>query len=284
MKKRAGFLALYFLLTIAPVFIMEPIEKALGTGALNTTLVDLFLRVLTVVALWLLIRFVLEERPQAFFLGGERPVRDYLVGAALGFVLMSILVVLNLFAGKAVFHGVGTMSPLYILLFAVAFMIQSFSEELMVRGLIQRLVLDVAGVWGAILIPSIAFGLMHLGNDHFSILAMVNTILIGMIFSIHTFLSRNLWLAAGMHFTWNYFLGPIYQIPVSGHPFAQSALAFTYADAPLWNGSAYGVEAALLCTVLLCVYLLILIKIFNDSGKVRTQYPSLIEKIRKRDS
>lgn len=124
-------------------------------------------------------------------------------------------------------------------------------EELMFRGYpFQRLVEGV-GPAGAVAIVSMLFGLVHLGNPHSSIWALINTIIVGVLLSVAYLRTRALWLPWGMHFAWNTVLGLGFGLPVSG--LTQFAVIVRgHAQGPLWlTGGAYGIEASALGAIVI---------------------------------
>ena len=61
-------------------------------------------------------------------------------------------------------------------------------------------------------------------------------------------LTRNLWLAIGLHFGWNFTQGYIFDIPVSGVP--ENGLTQAKLSGPaLLSGGQFGLEASVLALV-----------------------------------
>ena len=132
-------------------------------------------------------------------------------------------------------------------LFLVLF-ISATNEELAFRGYpFQRLV-ESLGPTGAVAVSSACFGLAHLGNPHHTWISTVNTMLVGVPFSIAYLRTRSLWMPVGMHFAWNYVQGFVLGLPVSGFAFPHSLLRVQVHDAARLTGSDYGPEGGLLST------------------------------------
>jgi membrane protease YdiL (CAAX protease family) len=128
-------------------------------------------------------------------------------------------------------------------------LISATNEELAFRGYpFQRLV-ESLGPVGAVAVSSACFGLAHLGNPHHTWISTVNTMLVGIPFSIAYLRTRSLWMPVGMHFTWNYVQGFVFGLPVSGFTFPHSLLKVQVHDATWVTGSDYGPEGGLLSTV-----------------------------------
>jgi len=137
----------------------------------------------------------------------------------------------------------------------------AFLEELSFRGYpFQRLVEAIRPI-GAIIVLSILFGAVHLQNPNASgirSLGFFNTILVGVLFAYAYLRTRTLWLPIGMHFSWNFFLGVVYGLPVSGLRDFSIVVRSTAHGSHILTGGAYGLEASLPGTlVLLLGFLLV---------------------------
>jgi membrane protease YdiL (CAAX protease family) len=56
-------------------------------------------------------------------------------------------------------------------------------------------------------------------------------------------LTRNLWMAIGLHAAWNFTQGAIFGIPVSGNP-AQGLVTSELAGPAILSGGGFGLEAS----------------------------------------
>ena len=149
------------------------------------------------------------------------------------------------FSGRAVSH------ELLVVLLLIG---GALLEELAFRGYpFQRLVEAIRPL-GAIVVISIFFGAVHLGNPNAGGIlgwGFFNTILVGVLFAYAYLRTQTLWLPIGLHFGWNFFLGVVYGLPVSGLRDFSVVVRSTAAGSPLLTGGAYGIEASLTGTVVL---------------------------------
>jgi hypothetical protein len=130
----------------------------------------------------------------------------------------------------------------------VVLAIAATNEELAFRGYpFQRLV-DSIGPVGAIAVLSALFGVMHLGNPHRTWVSTANTALVGIPFSIAYLRTRMLWLPIGMHFSWNFVLGFVVGLPVSGLQVPVSIVKGEAVRGELLTGGSYGPEGGLFAT------------------------------------
>jgi len=197
--------------------------------------------------------------------------KQAITGAVLGFLLIFLaILIIALFFNYHIVKIVLTARTLE-LPFLVAFVLLTgaMAEELMFRGYpFQRLV-DAIGKIGAILVLSALFGFVHLRNPHVSdsravqVFAFINTLLIGIVFAVAYLRTRALWLPWGLHFSWNYTLGLIFGLPVSGIT-QFSLLLKAKVQGPAWFvGGGYGIEGGFLGTILAVLglaYVLLLVK------------------------
>jgi membrane protease YdiL (CAAX protease family) len=121
-------------------------------------------------------------------------------------------------------------------------------EELMVRGLMFRLVWRALGPIAAFLVSAAAFGVGHLGNENATAFAVICIALeAGVMFGALYALTGRLWLSIGVHIAWNFAQGYLFGALVSGEPLGPSlALSQARKGYPEWlTGGPFGPEASL---------------------------------------
>lgn len=123
-----------------------------------------------------------------------------------------------------------------------------FSEELIARAIIFRLLMRAFGVWPALIASSALFGAAHLGNPNATWLgAAAIAIEAGTMLAGFYLLTGRLWMSIGVHAAWNFMQGPVFGARVSGHPEVGSLFVSTpVAGSPEWaSGGIFGPEASL---------------------------------------
>lgn len=158
---------------------------------------------------------------------------------------------------------------LSLLLFAVA---ASF-EELLYRGYaFQTLLRDVPAAVPVLLL-SLLFGLGHWSNPNRTLFSTVNTVLAGIWLSLAYLKTRRLWFPTALHLTWNWAMGAVFGIPVSGLLVPRNPLLLTGAGGPVWlTGGSYGSEGGISATIALAASMLLIarMKPLSDPGGTAT--------------
>lgn len=173
------------------------------------------------------------------------------IGLAMGAAMILAVALAEWALGAAKFSWSGEPWPQLCLWGGAGLVVLAFAatnEEIIFRGYpFQRLVESI-GAPGAILILSVLFGAIHLGNPNSTWVGATNTALVGLPFSIAYLRTRMLWLPIGMHFAWNFVQGFVLGLPVSGLALPVSLLRAEVSDPVILTGGAYGPEGGLLTT------------------------------------
>jgi membrane protease YdiL (CAAX protease family) len=120
-------------------------------------------------------------------------------------------------------------------------------EELIIRGVLLRLVWRAFGPWAGFILSAVVFGAGHLANPGATVLAAVCIALeAGVMLGAFYALTGRLWVSIGVHLSWNFAQGYLFGAAVSGGD-TGAAIARSTArpDAPEWlTGGAFGPEAS----------------------------------------
>lgn len=136
-----------------------------------------------------------------------------------------------------VFGGLGQWLLIYSM--------NSWQEEIYRRGYqLQNIAEGLNLVWGVIF-SSLLFGFGHIGSPFFSWSAGLGLTLVGVWFALGYVRTRQLWLPMGLHLGWNFFEGPVFGFPVSGHDYF-SLLEYRISAPVIITGGVYGPEAGLI--------------------------------------
>lgn len=184
-------------------------------------------------------------------------LKDFLIGLFLGAITLTVAVIIAMPNGGVRLMRNQTSDTNAILMtiltsFGVFFIAAAF-EEVLFRGyILQTLMRSKLALLG-ILLTSLPFAMAHLGNPSAGSISTLNTALAGIWFGIAYLKTRSLWLAFGLHLSWNWFQGAFYGINVSGlSQIAPDPLFRTIDQGPTWlTGGHYGIEGGITCTIAL---------------------------------
>lgn len=189
-----------------------------------------------------------------------RWLRDSLVGSLIGIASLALAAGLATAGGGLSFTISGRGALLQVgqtLIFSAAlFIIAALAEEALFRGYPLQTLTRANLAWLAVLLTSVPFAAVHLKNPNVAAgFTFVNTALAGVWLAVAYLRTRSLWFPLGIHWAWNWALGSLFGLPVSGitdlapHPLLHGADL-----GPAWlTGGSYGIEGGLACTITLIV-------------------------------
>jgi membrane protease YdiL (CAAX protease family) len=243
-----------------------------------------------ILTVWLAGRF-LDRRPfSAFgFRLGAGWWLDLLFGMVLGALLITVVFLVELglgwveVTGSFETHG-GAPFVISILFPAAYFVCVGISEEIVSRGYqlknaAEGLNYPALGPRGAILLAwflsTSFFAVLHADNPNATLLSTLNIVLAGLMLGFGYVLSGELAIPIGLHITWNFFQGAVYDFPVSGIEGFGPTLLTTQQDGPeFWTGGPFGPEGGLLVPgIMLLGISLIALWIRLRTGKVSLHTP-----------
>jgi membrane protease YdiL (CAAX protease family) len=243
-----------------------------------------------ILTVWLAGRF-LDRRPfSAFgFRLGAGWWLDLLFGMVLGALLITTFFLVELglgwveVTGSFETHG-GAPFVISILFPAAYFVCVGISEEIVSRGYqlknaAEGLNYPALGPRGAILLAwflsTSFFAVLHADNPNATLLSTLNIVFAGLMLGFGYVLSGELAIPIGLHITWNFFQGAVYDFPVSGIEGFGPTLLTTQQDGPeFWTGGPFGPEGGLLVPgIMLLGMSLIALWIRLRTGKVSLHTP-----------
>jgi membrane protease YdiL (CAAX protease family) len=175
---------------------------------------------------------------------------DILSGIAITFLMMGFIFIIEWGFGWLTFDGfawnfddISTIIVRSLVMF-ITFIFVGWNEELLYRGYhLQTIASGLNAFWG-VLISSMVFGVMHLGNLNATWASAVGILFAGLFLAYGYFATGRLWLPIGLHIGWNIFEGVIFGFPVSGMDFYHLT-RITVTGPELWTGGGFGPEAGL---------------------------------------
>lgn len=171
--------------------------------------------------------------------------KRYLFGLLIGFVTLSLSLLITYVLGGAKYIGFVLDRPFLLLLFFIGFLFQGFEEELMCRGFMMRGLSRKRSLFFSIWFNSFYFALLHLGNPGITLLPVINLFLAGLAFSCMAVYFDDLWVASGAHSMWNFAQGNIYGILVSGMSMGPTVFQFELSGNSIISGGFFGLEGGI---------------------------------------
>lgn len=187
-------------------------------------------------------------------------LRDFVVGSIIGVLSLALGALIATIAGGLQFSVSGRELIFQVIqtlvLSAILFIIAALAEEALLRGYPLQ-TMTRAGLFGlGAVITSVAFAALHIGNPNFTLgIAVLNLVIAGIWFAVAYWRTRSLWFPLGIHWAWNWALGSVFGLPVSGiTEIAPNPLLRGVDLGPAWlTGGGYGVEGGIAGTVVLIV-------------------------------
>lgn len=208
----------------------------------------------------MMIYWKLFQKKSLAQLGFTRKAGTYFIGTIAGAVLITVSVIAVMLTGTMTYNGVfSSIDIRFIVLMLGGFICQGAMEEILCRGIVLQLLKDRVPVPVAVGISTVLFIIPHLSNmtgagAEIIIFAVINLILISLIFSFLTLRLKSIWAACGLHSIWNFILFNILGLNLSGNDTMTAAVFdIRSAGSNIWNGGMYGIEASAVTALVLAV-------------------------------
>lgn len=244
-----GLLAGYLVFTVVGVT-----SAALGLPSTARTIV---LLALVFVAILIVAVFIDRRSLRGFGLGGTGWLADLLAGLVVGFVMVAVAVGVLLLAGAGTIDSTAPTATLGLTGLVAGFLFYAgvgAVEEFIIRGyLLVNVAEGVRGVVDtdrtAVVVAVVGtaglFGFLHAANPGGTTLSLLNITLAGIFFGLVYAVTGRLAFPIGVHITWNFALGPVFGLPVSGLTADASLVAVEPSGSTLLTGGSFGPEGGL---------------------------------------
>ena len=186
--------------------------------------------------------------------------RDLIVGSLVGVASLAVAAGIATAGGGLSFTVSGRGALVQVgqtLIFsAILFVLAALAEEALFRGYPLQTLTRANLVWLAVFLTSVPFAAVHLRNPNVAAgFTFINTALAGVWLAVAYLRTRSLWFPLGVHWAWNWALGSLFGLPVSGiTDLAPHPLLHGTDLGPAWlTGGSYGIEGGLACTITLVV-------------------------------
>jgi len=217
----------------------------------------------TLFTVWLFQKFVNRESFTSIGLEFSGYKDDFVSGLLLGIGLIVLgfgtLYIFNFLSVASIqFSLIDQL--FYLSLFAVV----SLNEEIAIRGYILQNLSSSFNKYIALVLSSLVFMIMHIGNPNMSAVPLFNLFLAGLLLGVYCIHKNNLWFPIGAHITWNYFQGPVLGFEVSGND-VDSIFIQSLNGSELITGGEFGFEGSIILTVLMIIGIVYLDRRFSSA-------------------
>jgi membrane protease YdiL (CAAX protease family) len=205
----------------------------------------LLLALAVLLAYWAYVR-IIEMRTVAE-LSRRHAGREFGIGLIFGALLFCVTI--GILAALGVYQITGKNAWPIMLGSLSSAILGGVLEEVLIRGVLFRVLEEWLGSWIALGISAVIFGVLHLLNPGATLLnAAAISIEAGVLLAAAYMVTRRLWLCIGIHIAWNFTQGGVFSVAVSGgggKGFLQSTMA-----GPDWlTGGKFGAEASVVALV-----------------------------------
>ncbi|HFI0120443.1 TPA: lysostaphin resistance A-like protein [Streptococcus suis] len=175
-------------------------------------------------------------------------LKDFLLGWGVGAAMLTTCVLLMWGFGAITISAVQLTPKLLgeFLILTLAWSIQGTTEELLTRGWMFSSLAAKHNIPVGILVSSLFFTFLHLGNDGLSLIPLLDLTLFGILACLVMLKTGNLWVISGIHAAWNCFQGNFFAFPVSGTQAGQAFISVNTAGPDWLSGGAFGVEGSVI--------------------------------------
>lgn len=210
--------------------------------------------------------------------------RDFLLGLSIALIAQSLIFLIEWQSGWLQIKGFAWNTVHYTawytpILYAFLQMLAvGFYEEVFFRGYALKNLAEGFTFGGlnhnigliiAVVFTSVIFGLAHLSNPNANLISTVNIIFAGLMLALPYILTGSLGLSVGIHFAWNFSMGSIFGLPVSGLDLGGSIISTEINGPAIFTGGEFGPEAGITGLVgMLVISCLVVILQIKREGRI----------------
>ena len=233
---------------------------------IQLALVTLSLQLLPALIAYLVLVKLIERRRMREFAMATLPtfgITGLATGAALFSIVVGVLWLLGVYHVTGINPNVNWLPQLL-----VAGIGAGIGEEIVMRGVLFRIVEEGCGTWIAVAVSALFFGGAHIFNPGATLWSSAAiAIEAGVMLALLYHVTRSLWACMGLHASWNIMQGTVYGIPVSGG--AADGWLVSYRTGPAWlSGGAFGAEASVVALLVCSLFTAVLVTVALRRGSI----------------
>lgn len=196
--------------------------------------------------------------------------KNLIIGASIGFILQSLTILVIYLNGS---YSVISINPVSFILIPFALMFTvAIIEEILVRGIIFRIMEEKLGSYVSLTISSVLFGVLHLANPHSTLISSICITTAGFLMGAAFIYSRNLWMPIALHFAWNFTQSGIFGAITSGNDKTKSLLEAKIQGPEFITGGAFGPEGSIQAIAFCAIGTIIMLILSRKQNKIIKPY------------
>lgn len=191
----------------------------------------------------------------------NKGIAKFIIGGTLIGIILQCLTILVIYLNDG--FEIVSINPIsnIIIPFTIAFTVAIF-EEILIRGIIFRIMEEKLGSYISLLMSAIIFGALHLANPNSTLLSgLCVGIEAGLLLGSAYIFSRNLWFPIAIHFSWNFMQSGIFGAITSGNEKTSSLLTTKITGSQIITGGEFGPEGTIQATIFCLFAAIILMQI-----------------------
>ncbi|NQN68327.1 CPBP family intramembrane metalloprotease [Streptococcus suis] len=232
-------------------FAFMPLFFIFIDNAFVTLSLELFAFAFISLAIILWARFVEKSPWLGLGMTKKGAFKDFILGWGIGAAMLITCVLLMWGFGAIRISSVQSSPQLFgeFLVLVLAWSVQGTTEELLARGWMFSSLSVKHNIPVGLLISSLFFTFLHLGNDGISLIPLLDLTLFAILACLVMLKTGNLWVISGIHAAWNCFQGNVFAFPVSGSQAGQAFIAVNTSGPDWLSGGIFGVEGSIISLI-----------------------------------